>query len=52
MKIVLRKLSERLSMLEDAREDIGRFWCLDMRRNGTELVSANLMDNGTKMLKA
>ena len=37
-KIVLRTLSELLSMLENSRKDIGRFWCLDPWRNGTEPV--------------
>ena len=26
--------NRKLSMLEDSCEDIGRFWCLDPRRNG------------------
>ena len=30
-KIVLRMLSELLSVLEDSRKDIGRFWGLDPR---------------------
>ena len=50
-KIVLRTLTELVSMLEDSREDIGHFQGLDRRRNGTELMSANLMDNGTKLLR-
>ena len=36
MKNVLRMLTELLSMLENSRKDIGRFWCLDPRRNGAE----------------
>ena len=52
MKIVLRMLSELLSMLEDSRKDICRFWRLDPRRNGTEPMPTNWMDNGIKMLKA
>ena len=36
-KIVLRMLTELLSMLEDSREDIGHFWRLD-RRRGEETV--------------
>ena len=51
-KIVLRMLSELLCMLEDSREDIGRFWCLDRKRNGAELMSTNLMENRRKLLKA
>ena len=47
-KIVLRMLSELLSMLEDSREDIGRFQGLDPRRNGTEPMSTNQMENGIK----
>ena len=34
-KIVLRMLTELLSMLEDSREDIGRFQGLDPGRNGS-----------------
>ena len=45
-------LTELLSMLEDSQEDIGHFWGLDRRRNGADLMSENLMDNGTKLLKA
>ena len=30
---LLRMLSELLSMLEDSRKDIGRFWRLDPERN-------------------
>ena len=37
-KIVLRMLSESLSMLENSRKDIGRFHGLDPRRNGTEPI--------------
>ena len=33
------------------REDIGHFCGLDRRRNGTEVMSANLMENGTKLLR-
>ena len=51
-QIVLRILSGLLSMLEDSRKDIGRFWCLDPRRNGTEPMSTNRMENGRKLLKA
>ena len=42
--IVLRMLSELLSMLEDSRNDVGRFWCLDPRRNGTEPMPTNWME--------
>ena len=50
-KFVLRMLSEVLSILEDSRKDIGRFWYLDPRRNATRLMSANLMENWRKLLK-
>ena len=49
-KIVLRMLTELLGMLEDSREDIGRFW--DPRRNGAEPIPTNRMENGMKLLKA
>ena len=45
-------LSELLSMQEDSRTDIARFWGLDPRRNGTEPMSTNQMENGIKLLKA
>ena len=51
-KIVLRMLTELLSMVEDSREDIGRFQGLDRRRHGVELLSTNPMENGTKLLEA
>ena len=35
-------------MLEDSRKDIGRFWCLDSRRNGAELMHTNQMKNGIR----
>ena len=41
-KIVLWSLTELLSMLEDSREDVGHFQGLDLRRNGKELMSADL----------
>ena len=50
-KIELRMLTELLSMLEDSCEDIGHFQGLDRRRNGTELMSTNLMENGIKVLR-
>ena len=50
-KFVLRMLRELVSMLEDSREDIGHPLGLDRRRNGTELMSANQMENGTKLLR-
>ena len=40
-----------LSMLEDSRKDIGRFWCLDPKRNGEEPMQTNRMENGIKLLK-
>ena len=51
-KIVLRMLLEFLSMLEDSREDTGHCQGLDPRRNGTEPMSTNLMENGRKLLEA
>ena len=39
-------------MLEDSRKDVGRFQGLDPRRNGTEPMSTNRMENGIKLLKA
>ena len=51
-KIELRTLPELLSMLEESRMDIGHFQGLDPRRNGTEPVSTNLMENGRKLPKA
>ena len=39
-------------MVEDSREDIGRFYGLDPKRNGTEPMSTNRMKNGRKQLKA
>ena len=50
--IVLRLLSELLRMHEDSRKDIGRFWSLDPRRNGTEPTSTNWMEKRVKLLKA
>ena len=50
--IVLRLLSESLSMHEDSRKDIGRFWGLDPKRNVTKPTSTNWMENGIKLLKA
>ena len=44
-------LSKLLSMLEDSREDIGRFQGQDPRKNGTELLYANPTGSGTKMLR-
>ena len=51
-KIVVRMLTELLRMLEDSREDIGRFQGLDWRRTFMGLMSANLLENGTKLLRA
>ena len=45
-------LLEFLSMLEDSREDTGHCQGLDPRRNGTEPMSTNLMENWRKMLEA
>ena len=39
-------------MLEDSRKDVGRFSGLDSRRNGTEPISTNRMENEIKLLKA
>ena len=51
-EVALRMLSELLRVLEDLREDTGRVWGLDRRRNGTEPMSTNRMENGIKLLKA
>ena len=51
-RIVLGMLSELLSMLEDSRKDVGRFWCLDARRNGMEPTLTNRTGDGIKLLKA
>ena len=48
----VRMLSELPSMLEDSRDDIGRFQGHARIRNGTQLVSTNLMKNGRKLLQA
>ena len=37
-------------MLADSRSDVGHFWDLDQRRNGTELILINQMENGTRLL--
>ena len=50
-KIELRKLSELPSITEDSRKDVGRFWDLDPRRNGTDPIPKNRMENGIKLLK-
>ena len=50
-KFLFGMLSKLLSMLEDSREDIGRFQGLDPRKNGTELLYANPTGNGTKLLR-
>ena len=42
----VRLLSELPSMFEDSRDDIGRFQGHARTRNGTQLVSTNLMKNG------
>ena len=48
-EIVLRMLSELPSMLEDSREDIGRFQSLDRRRNGMLL---NFAERGHPIFRA
>ena len=50
-KIVLRMLSESLSMLENSRQDMGRFsWIREeMVRKP---MSTNRMENGIKLLNA
>ena len=47
-KIVLRMLTELQSMLEDT--DVGHIWDLVVRKSGTEPMSTNLMEIGTKLL--
>ena len=39
------------NMQEDSRQVICRFQGLNRRRNGTELMSTNLMENGIKLLR-
>ena len=49
---IANALSELLCMLEDSRKDVGRFWGLDPRRNGTEPMPTNRTENGRWLLKA
>ena len=51
-KIVLRMLTELQSMLEDSREGHWSFWELGLEKTWYGIMSANLMVNGTKLLKA
>ena len=51
-KHVLRILLQLRIMLADSCWDVGHFWDLDQRINGTELVLINQMEIGTKLLKA
>ena len=37
-------------MLADSRSDVGYFWSLDQRRNGTEFLLINQMENVTRLL--
>ena len=37
-------------MLADSRSDVGHFWDMDQRRNGTELFLISQMDSGTRLL--
>ena len=37
-------------ILADSRSDVGHVWDLDQRRNGTELILINQMENGTRLL--
>ena len=39
-------------MLENSRQDVGHFPGLDAGRNGTEPMSTNQTENGTRPLKA
>ena len=50
-KIVLRMLTELMSVPDDSREDTGHCDGLVRRRNGTEPKSPNLMENEIKMLR-
>ena len=45
-----RILSQLRNMFADSRSDVGHFWDLDQRRNGTELTVINQMENGTRLL--
>ena len=46
-------INERLRfMLEDFLAVNGHSWDLDQKRNGTEPILINQMENGTKLLKA
>ena len=45
-KHVLRILLMLRILLENSRQDVGRFSGLDQKRNGTESMSTNLMENG------
>ena len=47
---VRRILSQLRNMFADSRSDVGHFWDLDQRRNGTELTVINQMENGTRLL--
>ena len=49
-KNVRRILLQLRIMLADSRSDVGHFWNLDQRRNGTELILINQMENGTRLL--
>ena len=47
-RMVLRTLTELLSMLEDSLQGTGHFLGLDRKRNGTELPRTNRMENGSE----
>ena len=49
-KNVRRILLQLRIMLEDSRSDVGHFWDLHQRRNGTELILINQMETGTRLL--
>ena len=48
MKNVRRILLRLWIMLADSRSDVGHFWDVDQRRNGTEPILVNQVENGTK----
>ena len=49
-KIAVRTLFKMQIMLENSSKDVGHFQGLDPRRNGTEPMSANQTENGTRPL--
>ena len=50
-KIVFRILSMWQHTLKSSRKDVGPFWDLVARGSGTESMSANQTENGTRLPK-